>query len=193
MVAIPLLTAVLLAGNVNGQHTNRPPAKAPAAHARGPNAKATVPPERRPESRRDRTRPENNPGSAEHLAQLLKLSPEQRDLALSNLPPGRRTQIEKRLNDYQNMPEEQRARALERLRRMQSLPPQKQQQVRSSVKKLTALPQPRRGFVQKQINQMRQLSDDDRRALMNTEEFRSKFTLSEQQMIEDICLVTAQR
>ena len=75
---------------------------------------------------------------------------------------------------------------------MQSLPPQKQQQVRASVQKLTALPQPRHRMVQRQINQMKVLSDADRRALMNSEEFRSKFTPSEQQIIEDICLVTPQ-
>jgi len=132
------------------------------------------------------------PGSAENLSRLLKLSPEQRNKALSSLPPVRRAQIEKRLNDYQQMPEPQRARALERLRRMQSLPPQKQQQVRASSKMFLELPEPRHKLVQRQIGQLRPLSDADRRALMNSDEFRSKFTPSEQQMIEDICLVTPQ-
>jgi len=135
---------------------------------------------------------ETGPGSAENLSKLLKLSPEQRNKALSALPPDRRAMIEKRLDDYQQMPEPQRARALERLRRMQSLPQQKQNQVRASTKKFVELPQPRHGLVQKQLNQLRPLADDDRRALMNSEEFRSKFTPAEQQMIEDIALVTPQ-
>jgi hypothetical protein len=136
---------------------------------------------------------ETGPGSAENQSKLLKLSPEQRNKALSALPPGRRAMIEKRLNDYQQMPEPQLARALEHLRRMQSLPPQKQNQVRASTKKFVELPQPRHGLVQKQLNQLRPLADDDRRALMNSEEFRSKFTPAEQQMIEDIALVTPQK
>jgi DNA-directed RNA polymerase subunit F len=134
--------------------------------------------------------PENRPGSAEYMAKLLKLPPDQRNRALSGLPPARRTQIEQRLNEYLKKPADERARDLEHLRRMQSLPPQKQNQVRASLRNLAALPQPRQRVVRQQINQLRPLSDTDRMALMNTEEFRNKFTPSEQQMIEDISLVT---
>jgi hypothetical protein len=177
-VAIPVvLAAVCLAGGANAQHVTRPAAKPPASRP--------MRPERPPQKPAG-----EGPGSVENLKRLLKLSPEQRKKALEELPPARREVIEKRLNDYQKMPEPERAKAFDRLSRMQSLPPQKQQQVRASVQKLTALPQPRHGVVQRQINQMKVLSDADRSAVMNSEEFRSKFTPSEQQIIEDICLVT---
>jgi hypothetical protein len=65
-------------------------------------------------------------------------------------------------------------------------------QVRASVTKLQALPAPRHAIVQRQINQMRPMTDVDRSALMNSEEFRSKFTPAEQQIIADISLVTPQ-
>ena len=127
------------------------------------------------------------------MAKLLKLTPEQRNKALSALPPARRAQIERRLNDYLKMTAQQRARELDKLRRMQSLPPQKQNQVRASVKRFAELPQPRHRVVRVQLDQLRPLSDADRRGddeqLMS---FASKFTPSEQQMIEDICLVTPQ-
>jgi hypothetical protein len=183
--AIPVLVAACLAGDALAQHANRPAAKPPASTR-------PLRPEHPPQKSEPTGEPrgERGPGAAENLAKLLQLSPEQRNKALSSLPPARRTQIEKRLNDYQQMPEPQRARALDRLRRMQSLPPQKQQHVRASVQKLTALPEPRHKLVQRQINQLRPLSDADRLAMMNTEEFRSKYTPAEQQMIEDICLVT---
>jgi Protein of unknown function (DUF3106) len=188
-VAIPVLTVVCLTGYADAQHVSRPPAKPPAVRPQRPER-----PPQKAEARPDAGlgSAEKGPGSAENLAKLLKLSPDQRNKALSGLPPARRAVIEKRLNDYQQMPEKQRAMALQRLRRMQSLPPQKQQQVRASSKGFLELPEPRRGLVKKQLNQLRPLSDADRLALMNTEEFRSKFTPAEQQMIEDICLVTPQ-
>lgn len=184
IASIPFLVAIYLATAAQAQHVAKPAPKPPAA---GPQR--TSPP---PQANRPRPAGENGPGSAENLAKLLKLSPEQRNKYLSALPPARRAMIEKRLNDYQKMPEPDRVRALERLRRMQSLPPQKQNQVRASSKKFLELPQPRRGLVNREINQLRPLSDIDRRAMMNTEEFRSKFTPAEQQMIDDICLVTPQ-
>ena len=180
--AISVLAAICLVRIADAQHVTRPPAKPPSNRPARPQ-----PPPERPEANH-----EIGPGAASNLEKLLKLSPEQRNKALSSLPPGRRAQIEKRLNDYQQMPERERVRALDRLRRMQSLPPQKQAQVRASSKRFLELPQPRHGLVQKQLNQLRPLSDSDRRAVMNSEEFRSKYTPAEQQMIEDICLVTPQ-
>jgi hypothetical protein len=179
--AIPVLTAICFVSVANGQHATKPAPKAPTVHPLPP---APPPP--------PRIEPETGPGSAEHLNKLLKLTPEQRNKALSALPPGRRAVIERRLNDYLKMPEPERNRAIDRLRRMQSLPPQKQNQVRASSKRFLELPQPRHRVVKRQLDELRPLSDADRRALMNSEEFRNKFTASEQQMIEDICLVTPQ-
>jgi len=187
-VTLPILAAVCLAVDTHAQHVNRPAAKPPASRPQRPDR-----PERPAPKAEPKGRPAVGPGSAENLSKLLKLSPDQRTKALSSLPPARRTQIEKRLNDIQKMPAPEQANALEHLRRMQSLPSQKQQQVRASLRKLAELPQPRQGMVRRQIKQMRALSDVDRRALMNTEEFRSKFTPAEQQMVEDISLVTPQQ
>ena len=187
-LAIPVLAVGCLAA-ADAEKVNRNAAKAPM-----PPAQVQTRPDRPPKSNKQNgkqnARQDQNFGSAENLSKLLKLSPEQRKKALESLPPARRQQIEKRLDDYQKMPEIERARALDRLRRMQSLPPQRQQQVRSSVTRLQTLPAPRHSVVQKQLNQLRVLSDADRSALMNSEEFRSKFTPAEQQIIADICLVT---
>ncbi len=189
-VFIPVIAVICLAGQAAGQHVTKPAPKPPAVRPQ----RTEWPPQNEPPAARPGAAAARDvgPGSVENLIKLLKLSPEQRNKALSSLPPARRAQMEKRLNDLQKMPAPERARSLEHLRRMQSLPPHKQQQVRASVQKLTTLPEPRRKLVNRQINQLRSLSDADRRAMMNTEEFRSKFTPSEQQMIEDICLVTPQ-
>ena len=189
-VAIPVLAVFCLADDLSAraQHAAKTAAPRPAAAANRSDRTATAKVDR--QIQKQERRAGSGPGSAEHLAKLLTLSPDQRKKALGSLPPDRRTQIEKRLNDYQNMPEPERAKALDRLRRMQSLPPQKQVQVRASVRHLTELAPPRHALVQRQINQLKPLSDDDRSALVNSEEFRSKFTPAEQQIIADIALVT---
>jgi hypothetical protein len=181
-VAIPVIAAVCLVSAADAQKVTKPPAAhAPAAHAQRPE---TPPPKPRQDT------PEGGPASPQNLEKLLKLSPEQRDKALSSLPPGRRNQILAKLENYQKVPPQQRARELDRLQRLQTLPPQKRSQVRASLQKLQTIPQPRHQQIQRQINQLRDLPDSDRRALMNSEEFRSKFTPSEQQMIEDIMVIT---
>jgi hypothetical protein len=190
--AIPILAWACLAV-AHAENPNRPVAKPPAQPAQTP--KSERPAQGAKPNKNDPNLPkkkDTNFATAENLAKLLKLSPDQRTKALASLPPARRQQIEKRIEDYQKMPEMERARQLDRLRRMQGLPPQRQAQVRSSVAKLQALPAPRHSVVQRQINQMRPLTDVDRSALMNSEEFRSKFTPAEQQIIADICLVTPQ-
>jgi phage-related protein len=129
-------------------------------------------------------------GTPDTLERLTKLSPEQRNKALAGLPPARRAKIEQQLSDYQKMKPEERAKVLDRYNRMQALPPQKRAQVRASLQQFANLPQPRKAVVRRQLNQMKGLSDSDRRTMMNSEEFRSKFTASEQQMMADIASVT---
>ena len=150
-----------------------------------PSSARSAPPQQKPAQ----ARPQGAPGSPEHLERLLKLSPEQRKKALDALPPARRAQIEQKLNDYKKLTPEQRAKALDRYKKMQRLAPAKQQQVRASLQKFAELPPARKALVDRQMNLMKNLPDSDRRALMNSEEFRNKFTPSEQQMIEDISLV----
>jgi len=180
IAAIPVFAVVCLVSTASAQKVTKPPkvAAAPAPHAPtiGSPPKQVEPPEA--------------PASPQYLDKLLKLTPEQRKKALSALPPARRANIERKLNDYQKLSPEQRAKDLDRFQRMHNLPPQKMAQVRASLKRYTELPPDRHRLVYNQIEKMKPLSAPDRRALMNSEEFRNKFTPSEQQMLEDISLVT---
>ena len=207
IAAIPVFAAVCLVSGADAQHVTRPATTSiavrpqlaePQPQKQGPQKqekKAAQPPEKAKAKPQEtpKTKPANSneggPASPQNLEKLLKLTPNERTKALSSLPPARREQILAKLNDYQKIPPQRRARNLERLQRLQPLPPHKQAQVRASINRFATLPPPRHQFMQKQLNQMQGLSDSDRRALMNSEEFRSKFTPSEQQMIEDISLI----
>jgi len=198
--AIPIFVAVCLCGPMVGQQRAKTPPPPPAA-ARPP-APRPQQQTQRPNSQAQKNGPRANgkaapgetiqAGTPVGLERLTKLTPDQRNRALASLPPARREKIEQQLADYQRMKPEERAKVLDRYNRMQALPPQKQRQVRASIQQFAALPQPRKALVGKQLKMMKGLSESDRRTLMNSEEFRNKFTASEQQMIEDIALVTPQ-
>ena len=180
-VAIPVIAAVCLIGAADAQKVAKPQ-KTPAAAKPSPVISAPV---RGPEPK-----PGGGPASPQNLEKLLKMTPEQRNKALSALPPARRQQVLNKLEQYQKIPPRQRARELDQLQRLQSLPPPKRAQVRASLRKFQEIPEPRHKLIKKQIDQFNGLSDADRRGVMNSEEFRNKFTPAEQEMIKDISLVT---
>jgi len=215
--AIPLMVVVCLSGAAVAQHVthpadidpafaNPPAVRPPAAHppvsrpaAARPQHPAAPPPSKtskaKPVPSADKgaakaTADAINAGTPDVLERLAKLSPEQRNRALAALPPARRAKILQQLSDYLKMRPEERAKVLDRYHRMQALPPQKRAQVRVSLQQFAGLPQPRKALVRRQLNLMKGLSDSDRRTMMNSEEFRSKFTASEQRMIGDIASVT---
>jgi mRNA-degrading endonuclease RelE of RelBE toxin-antitoxin system len=183
--AIPVIAAVYLASHAAGQKGGHP------QNHTAPAARPPQNPKREPQNAQSgKLQQAEPPGSPAALEKLLNLSPEARNKALSSLPPQRRAQIEQKLDEWQKRPPEQRARELARYQLMHSLPAPTKQQVRASLKQLSELPQPRRALVNQQIRRLAPLSDTDRRALMSSEEFRSKFTPAEQQMIADISLIT---
>ncbi len=187
IAAIPVMLTVCLVSASGAQKVTRSQ-KAPVAAHTQPVVPAPVPVVVPPPQKKV-----SESASPEYLERLLKLTPEQRNKALSSLPSPRRTQILAKLDNYQKIPPKQRAKLLDQYQRMQKLPPQKRAEVRAALQKFKDMPDPRHKQIQTQINQMSNLSDADRSALMNSEEFRSKYTPAEQQMIGNISLLEAKR
>ncbi|HWF10160.1 MAG TPA: DUF3106 domain-containing protein, partial [Bryobacteraceae bacterium] len=77
-------------------------------------------------------------------------------------------------------------RRLNRLERLNSLPPRRQNQVRRSMRDLNALPGDRKKAVNQELQRMSSLPDADRQAHMNTDDFRNRFSPSEQEMIGNL-------
>ncbi|HWF11553.1 MAG TPA: DUF3106 domain-containing protein [Bryobacteraceae bacterium] len=128
---------------------------------------------------------DNHPGE-QMLLGLQNMTPEEREQALSRLPPARRSQIEKRIQNFEALPPAAQERRLNRLERLNSLPPRRQNQVRRSMRDLNALPGDRRKAVNQELQRMSSLPDADRQAHMNTDDFRSRFSPSEQEMIGNL-------
>ena len=126
------------------------------------------------------------------LDRLLKMSPEQRQKALDrlNLPPQRRQNIERRLNEIQKLPPDMQNRARTRLEMLNSLPQPRQNQVRRSINQYAAAQPERKAQMNQALQRIAPMSDEDRRAYMNTEEFRNRFSPNEQQIIGNLSEIT---
>jgi hypothetical protein len=74
---------------------------------------------------------------------------------------------------------------------LQSLPPQRQNQVRRSLQQFRALPDDRKATIRQELGRLSAMPDEDRRARMNSEEFRNRYSPAEQQMIGNLSEVVA--
>lgn len=128
---------------------------------------------------------ENNSGE-QIFMRMMRMSPEEREKALSQLPSSRRTQIEDRIRNFQSLPPETQMRQLDRLERLNSLPSREQNQVRRSMRQLQQLPDDRRTAVRQEIGRLAPLTQDERWAIMDSEEFRGRFSSAERQIITNM-------
>src|SRR5579863_49979 len=133
---ISLLTGLLLQEAFAGQAASKRPAQAP-------RAQNTAPKNAQP-------KPDNHPGE-QLFTRLERMTPEEREKALSQLPPARRAQIEKRIQNFQKLPPAVQERRLDRLELLNSLPPQRQTEIRRSMNQLQSLPDDRKRAINQEL------------------------------------------
>ena len=114
------------------------------------------------------------------IEEFQRMSPEKRAQALERLPPQQRERIQQRLDQYDRLPPEQKAR----LQRLWQLPPEEQQQVRNAVRQFGQLPQERKQALRREMRDMRPMTESERRAHMDSPEFKDKFSKDEQDMMK---------
>ena len=119
------------------------------------------------------------------VEKLSRMTPAQRQRALSKLPPERRDKIEKELDDYNHLSQRERQQLFDRYRNFQELPPQKQEAMRRAFRRLGAVPEDRRVILREEVQRMAGLPDADRRARFNSDEFRNKYSPQEQQLLRE--------
>ncbi|HEY3823267.1 MAG TPA: DUF3106 domain-containing protein [Bryobacteraceae bacterium] len=146
------------------------------------------------QGRRQNAQPKgnNHPGE-QMLMNLSQMTPEEREKALSRLPPAQRTNIEKRIEKFQTLPPAQQERQLDRLQRLNALSPQRQQQVRRSMRDLQDLPQDRKKAINQEARRLSRMPEDDRQNYLNSDEFHNRFSPDEQKIVGDIAEITPLR
>ena len=63
---------------------------------------------------------------------------------------------------------------------------EQQDAIRRSFRRLTELPQDRRPMVRREVVRLRQLTPEERASKMDNDDFRSRFSESERQIIQDL-------
>ena len=183
-LSLVILSVPAFAAGQQNPHAN---AKASGgAHVQNAPKNAPKNATRPPQPARGNPRPQ----PSEQLEKLLKMNPEDREKYLQGIPQQRRENLQKRLDDFAGMPPARQTRVLNRLEMLNSLPPEKQQEVRRAMKQLQQLPEDRRALVGKELQLMALMPDEERRAHMNSEDFRNRYSANEQQMMDSLSQVT---
>ncbi len=125
------------------------------------------------------------------MDRLERMSPEERRRVLDRLPPERRKLVEERLRQYSQLPPEERARLRQRLNRFAQLPTEQQEAARMLYGRFNRLPEDRRKLLAGEFQELRRMDESNRRTRINSEEFRSKYTQAEQQLLQDLSKLTA--
>jgi hypothetical protein len=120
------------------------------------------------------------------LRKLQEMTPAEREKWLSKLPPEQRQKIEKSLQTVAKMPPADQSRIRERLERLNNLPQQRQGQVRRSLKQFNDMEPERRAVISQELQRITAMPDEQRRAHMNSEEFRNRYSPMEQQMMANL-------
>lgn len=125
------------------------------------------------------------------MDRIERMTPEERRRVLDRLPPERRKLVEERLKQFSQLPPEERARLRRRLDRFAQLPPQQQEAARMLFGRFNRLPEARRNLLAGEFQRLRQMEEAGRRARINSDEFRSKYTQAEQQLLQDLSKLAA--
>ena len=160
-----MLCGLLLQGA--GQTADKPARKAtakPAAAAKNP-------------------RPANAPQT---LDKLYRLSPEERQRALSNLPSPRRQNIEKRLQEFDKMPAGQQDRVRERLEKLNALPQERRVEVRRSIQEFSQFPQERKAGLNREVRKLAAMDPAAREQYLASSGFREKYSEGDRKLIADL-------
>ncbi len=135
---------------------------------------------------RNQPSPRNQPGHAGNWLRRYKdLPPQQQRRALENdpqfrkLPPQQQTRLLQRLQHFSSLPPQQQERVLSRMETWEHLTADQKQRARQLFQQFKQLPSDRRQALNRAIRQMRALPPDQRDQLINSEQYRNKFSLQE--------------
>jgi hypothetical protein len=161
LVYSAILTAMLAASLV----AQRPMGRAATPKAAGPPGAAN--------------NKKGNKGNRNIVDKWNRMTPDEREKAFAKLPPDKREKIERQLNQYNHLTPQQRRQ----LQTFNQLPPEKQNQARRLYRQFNEFPQARRGMLSQEFENLRGMSEADRRARLTSDEFRGKYDPREQKFL----------
>ncbi len=126
------------------------------------------------------------PPPPEMMDRWREMSADERQQMVDRLPPDRRDTFRRRMEMWENMRPEERKGMRDRIDRFRDLPPEQQKSARQAFRQFNRLPAERRGELRKEMLSLRGMTDEERTARMNSEEFKSRFDARERGMMQDL-------
>jgi hypothetical protein len=125
-----------------------------------------------------------NPGNP--VLRMMAMPPERREQMLERLPPQQQVRLRQALENFDKLPPAQRSRQLGILNMYANLPPEKQTALTKQIQLFNHLPDDRIAALRPELVRLHRMSESERSDRIASEEFKSKFTPLEQQMLAEI-------
>ena len=126
------------------------------------------------------------PPSPAMLDRWRGMSADERQQMVDRLPPERRDIFRRRMELWENMKPAERKGVSDRFDRFRDLPPEQQTSARRAFRQFNQLPPERRRDLRLEMNSLRKLTEEERAARFNSEEFRNKFDANERGLVQDL-------
>lgn len=127
------------------------------------------------------------PPKPEQLERLRRMSPEEREQALQNLPPGRREMVQRRLEALERLPKAQRQRLENSYAAFQEMEPDQQREVRRLLREFNqSFPSDSRMVARTMVRRMRGMNAEERRQFLDRPAVKEKFTEAQRDLLRDM-------
>jgi hypothetical protein len=125
-----------------------------------------------------------NPGNP--VLRMMAMPPERREQMLERLPPQQQARLRQALENFDRLPPAERSRQFGILNMYANLPPEKQATLTRQIQLFNQLPDDRIAVVRPELLRLHRMPESERSERIASEEFKSKFTPAEQQMLAEI-------
>jgi hypothetical protein len=120
------------------------------------------------------------------IDQWNQMSPEERDKAIQSLPPERQKQMRQKLATFNSLPTAEKQALREHYEAFSKLSPERQDLVRRQMRKFGETPPERRKALAREFQDLRNMPAAERQERIASEEFRSKYSPEEREMLQDL-------
>ena len=164
----------------------RPPAKAPAVRAPAPSGPAARGAAGGAGRALGKTMPVFRQVPGAQVQRFLRLTPREREIAIDKMPITAQESIRKRLAAFDSLPAGERERQLKLYEAVSKLPKDKQDLVNQRIGEFQQLGPERRLGIRRAYQLLSSKSQPVRQAIIDSPEFKERFTPMEQRVVIDL-------
>jgi hypothetical protein len=120
------------------------------------------------------------------VQRFLRLTPQEREIAIDKMPVGAQESIRKRLAAFDSLPAEERERQLKLYEAVSELPKDKQDLINQRIREFQQLGPERKLGIRRAYQLLSGKTEAVRQAIIDSPEFKERFTPMEQRIVIDL-------